>query len=179
MMRILSKNIKTSQFREDFAGDDVFSDDPNDRYVNENNYADFLADDLDNEDQEINVNDDLRPPVEDYQSEIPSANEILGIPADTPELVYDDPEQLITDSIANREIISFEYTNRHGNYSGLRTVEPHYSFIAMSTGNEILVSFDRDVDDIRAFIIGNIHSNGVRYKGIKFAPKAEIMRGIV
>ena len=76
------------------------------------------------------------------------------------------------------EAIGFDYTNRHGAYAGWRIVEPHYTFYAYTTGNLVLVTWDRDVQDIRAFIVGNIHPNGVRYEGETFSPKPEIMRGI-
>ncbi len=123
-----------------------------------------------------------------YQREVPTGNEELGIPRGTPEVEYDhsvDPEtgntldqqQLIADGDARDEVISFDYTNRFGQYAGTRTVEPHYTFPAKTTGNQILVTFDRDQNDIRAFIIGNIHPYGVRYEGVKFRRKNEIMKG--
>jgi hypothetical protein len=37
-----------------------------------------------------------------------------------------------------------------------REIEPHGQFMAKSTGNNILVAFDRTVGDIRAFIMKNI-----------------------
>ena len=37
-----------------------------------------------------------------------------------------------------------------------RIIEPHDQFIARSTGNNILVAFDRTVNDIRAYIMQNI-----------------------
>lgn len=123
-----------------------------------------------------------------YQREIPTGNEELGIPRGTREVEYDhsvDPEtgntldqqQLINDGEVMHEVISFDYTNRFGQYAGTRTVEPHYTFFAKTTGNHILVTFDRGQNDIRAFIIGNIHPYGVRYEGVKFEPKGEIMKG--
>jgi len=114
----------------------------------------------------------------DYQQEIPTQNELLGIPPETREIEYDDSRQLVYDGIDHNEVISFDYTNRHGQYAGTRTVEPHYTFIATTTGNEVLVTFDRDQNDIRAFIVGNIHPYGVRYEETLFEPRGEIMRGI-
>lgn len=113
-----------------------------------------------------------------YDREIPTGNELLGIPEGTQEIEYDDSQQLAYDGIDNDEVISFEYTNRYGQYAGLRTVEPHYTFIAQTTGNEVLVTFDRDQNDIRAFIVGNIHPYGVRYENVLFEPRGEIMKGI-
>lgn len=88
---------------------------------------------------------------------------------------YLDPYELIYDAIQNIEVISFNYTSKKGKFS-TRTIEPHYTHMPM-TGNELVVGFDLDVQDIRAFIIGNIHANGVRYLNMKFSPKSEIMQG--
>ena len=112
------------------------------------------------------------------RDEIPMGNQALGIPEGTPEIEYDDGKQLVYDGIDASEVVSFDYTNRFGMYSGTRTVEPHYTFVASTTGNEVLVTFDRDQGDIRAFIVGNIHPYGVRYEGVQFQPHGEIMRGI-
>ncbi len=91
---------------------------------------------------------------------------------------------LVYDGVDQNELISFHYTtrdygNKPGHYAGIRTVEPHYTFVAYTTGNEVLVSYDRTADDIRAFIIANIGENGVRHEGIKFSDRPEIMVGIV
>jgi len=116
--------------------------------------------------------------LDQYQREIPTGNELLGIPEGTREVEYDNSQQLVYDGIDRDEVISFDYTNRHGQYAGTRTVEPHYTFIARTTGNEVLVTFDRDQNDIRAFIVGNIHPYGVRYEEVLFEPRGEIMKGI-
>ena len=120
---------------------------------------------------------------QDYRDEIPTQNVLLGIPPDTQEIPYDGQEgqttgDLLDHAMQENEVISFEYTNRFGQYAGTRTIEPHYTFMARTTGNEVLVGFDRDQNDIRAFIVGNIHPNGVRYKGVNFDPRSEIMRGV-
>lgn len=114
-----------------------------------------------------------------HQREIPTGNELLGIPEGTQEIEYDNSQQLVYDGIDGGEVIGFDYTNRHGQYAGTRTVEPHYTFMARTTGNEVLVTFDRDQNDIRAFIVGNIHPYGVRYEEVKFEPRGEIMKGIL
>lgn len=154
--------------------------------VNDENFQDYLADDLEEPPQPQQPsestlqNPNLEPSdqPETYMDEIPRGSEALGVPEDTKEIEYTSSRQLIYDGIDNTELVSFDYTNRHGAYAGLRTVEPHYTFIARSTGNEILVTYDRDVDDIRAFIVGNIHPKGVRYDGVKFQPRPEIMTGV-
>ena len=116
--------------------------------------------------------------VPEARDEIPVGNQELGIPEGVHEIEYDDGKQLVYDGIDNGEVVSFDYTNRFGMYAGTRTVEPHYTFVASTTGNEVLVTFDRDQGDIRAFIVGNIHPFGVRYEGVQFQPRGEIMRGI-
>lgn len=157
-----------------------------DGVVNENNYEEYEPSAL-----EDPIEQQL-PAGQDYRREIPVGNEELGIPEGAPEVEYHgldvDPEtgekldyrldqqQLIEDGRTRHEVISFDYTNRFGQYAGTRTVEPHYTFTA-GTGNDILVTFDRDQNDIRAFIIGNIHPYGVRYEGVQFEPKGKIMKG--
>lgn len=158
--------------------------DPNDApgVINESNYEDYLVDKVEKPENEHIEPITTAPPVtdqSDFLAEMPTTNEALGIPQDTPETQIANPLNLVYGGIDSDQVIGFEYTNRHGAYAGFRTVEPHYTFVARTTGNEVLVSFDRDVGDIRAFIVGNIHPNGVLYEGIRFAPRPEIMTGIV
>ena len=58
------------------------------------------------------------PEIPDYRREIPTANELLGIPEGTNELEYDKPQQLVYDGIDADDVISFDYTNRFGHYAG-------------------------------------------------------------
>ena len=167
--------IKQSQsFLDELEDVDWFDDEQDDLpsreqgFVTQDNYEEFEP-----------RNDDVLAPYDpDARSEIPLGNEMLGIPRDTNEVEYSDPIKLIDDGMEKQEVISFEYTNRFGAFAGLRTVEPHYTFIANTTNNEILVTFDRDSNAIRAFIVGNIHPFGVRYEDVHFIPKTEIMRGV-
>ena len=157
--------------------------DPNDApgTINESNYEDYLVDEVEKIKNEEPEPITTAPPMDqsDFLTELPTGNEALGIPRDTPETEIANPLNLVYEGIDSDQLIGFEYTNRHGAYAGFRIVEPHYTFMARTTGNEVLVTFDRDVGDIRAFIVGNIHPNGVLYQGVKFAPKPEIMVGIV
>jgi len=177
MLKIISSYLqKESQSFIDWDSDDFPQDTPStNKAINDGNYEEYLTDNVDDFDDAIEL-DDI--PQESghtqFLDEMPTGNEMLGIPPDTKEIVYPNPLDLIYDGIENHELISFQYTNRHGAYAGLRTVEPHYTFMAMTTGNEILVTFDRDVNDIRAFIVGNIHPNGVLYRGVTFEPRPEI-----
>ena len=78
---------------------------------------------------------------------------------------YVDINQLLTDSMGEPpHVIKFDYTTRHGRFTSDRGVEPHRIFTAGTTGNEILLTYDRSVGGIRGFIIGNIKPFGVMYK---------------
>lgn len=148
--------------------------------IDENNFESYEPTTIE-EPVEQRLSTDPMPPQEGvapYQREIPTGNELLGIPEGTQEIEYDNTQQLVYDGIDRNEVITFDYTNRHGQYAGTRTVEPHYTFMARTTGNEVLVTFDRDQGDIRAFIVGNIHPYGVRYEDVLFEPRGEIMKGI-
>lgn len=182
MLKVSSK--KLAQYWRDEIEDVDWGDDPPPEdevpgLVNEDNLNDYLADEIEDTEEGTPVGQQPIPTeIDEVRDEIPSANELLGIPEDTKEIQYGSGQELLYDAMDKMEVVSFEYTNRHGNYAGLRTVEPHYAFIAPTTGNEVVVTFDRDVDDIRAFIIGNIHPGGVRYEGANFSPRSEIMRGV-
>lgn len=174
MLAVINNKIAQTFLDEMPTKNDV---DNHDGIINDDNYEDYLADEIENIGEDVDPTDQLYPAT-DYRTEIPTGNINLGVPEDTPEVIYPNIKKLVYDGIDRNEVISFEYTNRYGDYAGLRTVEPHYTFIAQSTGNEVLVTFDRDVNDIRAFIVGNIHPNGVRYKGVGFNPRPEIMIGL-
>lgn len=137
------------------------------QFVNEDNLDDYLSDNLDDQTQS---DLDLIP------NPLVIDKTHNRIPPEAVETVYPNPFQLVYDGIKTKEVISFDYTTRHGTYIGKRAVEPHYTFFAVNSGNEILVSFDRTVNDIRAFIIGNIHANGVKYNRVVFAPRGSIIQ---
>jgi predicted DNA-binding transcriptional regulator YafY len=70
------------------------------------------------------------------------------------------PEFATTDEAAswaqqNNEVIRINYVTKKGR-DIVRNIEPHGQFMAQTTGNRILVTFDRTVGDIRAFIVDNI-----------------------
>lgn len=106
---------------------------------------------------------------ESQQDFVPTPAE-LPFPEGTEEIEYPNGRTLAYDGMKTKEVISFDYTNRFGQWAGTRHVEPHDIFTA-GTGNEILVTWDLDQNDIRAFIIGNIKPYGVRYEGYNFTPK--------
>ncbi len=181
MLRIVSAKLtKAAQysFLEEIPDN---ADDPA-RGINEENYNEYLVDDVENGPQEYG--EYTQPQPGDFLSEIPMGNEMVGVPPESLQKRYDNnPLGLVNDGINNNELISFhyitrDYGNRAGHYAGLRTVEPHYTFVAQTTGNEVLVSYDRSVGDIRAFIVNNI-GDGVRHEDVKFADRPEIMVGII
>jgi len=187
MFKVTSANFrKQSQTWMDEIEDVDWGDDtPEDRLVNENNLPEFLVDEVEEAEPEVpptptptpTPESPLEPAEPDYREELPTLNEILTPNAER-EVIYPAANDLIEDAIDRNEVIGFDYINRHGAYAGWRTVEPHYTFYAYTTGNMILVSWDRDVNDIRAFIIGNIQPNGVRYEGEVFNAKSQIMVGV-
>lgn len=56
---------------------------------------------------------------------------------------------------ANKEVMHIWYTTKGGRDIE-RDIEPHGGFIAKTTGNAIVVTYDQTVGEIRAFIINNI-----------------------
>ena len=75
--------------------------------------------------------------------------------------VFEDDRDLIDEAINADQCIAFEYTTRNGNYAGWRLIEPYGTFVA-GTGNELVVSWDRHRQNIRAFIINNIHPDTLK-----------------
>lgn len=154
--------------------------------IDEGNFEQFEPDMAEPQVQEEIAPD---PGTLEYDQGVAEQEDQVGIPRDINKIMYDgsadprtgqnlDQQQQVYDGIDNDELISFDYTTRHGTYAGTRIVEPHYTFIAETTGNEVLVTFDQGKGAIRAFIVGNIHPYGVRYEGVKFEPRGEIMKGI-
>jgi hypothetical protein len=183
MLKISSHRIILAQswmdeIRDVDWGDDVPGPHEVPGIVNEENLDNYLTDDIEDTKEWPIGQQPVPQEIDEIRDEIPKSNELLGIPEDTKEISYTSPQEMLYDAMDTAEVVSFEYTSRHGNYAGLRTVEPHYSFVAPTTGNEVVVTYDRDVNDIRAFIIGNIHPGGVRYENVIFNPRNEIMRGV-
>ncbi len=185
MLRVINSSLSKSS--QEWWEDQDEPDEEN-FIVNDDNLDDYLVDNVEEAPQEpisrgIEGRPDIEPvpqeemSLQDYRSEIPTINELLT-PNAVREHIYSDAHDLISDAISTNEVIGFDYVNRHGAYSGWRTVEPHYIFEAYTTGNTILVTWDRDINDIRAFIVGNVQPEGVRYEGEIFEPRGEIMVGV-
>lgn len=85
--------------------------------------------------------------------------------------VYDAVDEYAKPEFSNNFVgktMRIQYTTKSG-HSISRDVEPHGTFHADSTGNEILVTYDRTVGDIRAFIMQNIQA--FAFLSDKFEPK--------
>lgn len=184
MFSLISGQLKQSQtWREDIEDPDWFEEEEKD--FQEDNIADeeeinqYLVD-------EIEQSPYLEPTVSEpgeYLEEIPTTDPYLT-PNTDKEIIYgNDIWGLLRDSMKENtpdqlpEVIGFYYVNRYGFPAGWRIVEPHKIVYARTTGNYILVTWDRSVNGIRAFIIGNIQPNAVIYEGEEFNRKSEVMRG--
>ena len=147
------KSYKVAQFQ-DLDETEV---NPKRPVIDNSNYEDFLADELDQNTEDVSI----------YESpeelQIVPDGTTLEIPEQSNQIAYNDPFEMVQESLGFN-IVTFDYTNRHGTYAGQRTVEPHDWFVAPTTGNHILVGYDLGVRDIRAFIINNIHPGGIRYE---------------
>lgn len=151
---------------------------PNSDPIDENNYEKYepipVQDPNQQQQQEFPIGAPDRPGPH-FQEDLLVQPAELEVPEGVQEIEYPDGQRLAYDGAKTNEVISFDYTNRFGQYVGTRHVEPHRIFKARTTGNDILVTWDLDQNDIRAFIIGNIKPYGVRYEGYNFIPKPELM----
>lgn len=172
MFRIVNKS---AQYNDRTFLDEIPEMETPSGFVDDTNYEDYLADEQEQTEAPVE-----EQPDGGFLDEMPTGL-TFDVPTDTPEVEYSDPTDLINAGIATRHVISFEYTNRYGEYAGRRYVEPHYTFDARTTGNKILVTYDWRVSDIRAFIVGNIWPGGVLYKSndFTFSPRQDIMQGVL
>jgi uncharacterized membrane protein (UPF0127 family) len=69
--------------------------------------------------------------------------------------VFDNPFQASDWAEHNNQVMRIGYTTAHGRQI-TREVEPHGQFHSESTKRQILVTYDRTIGDIRAFILSNI-----------------------
>lgn len=148
--------------------------------INEENYEKYEPSSIESREDEEEDGSFLDEIPEDMFEMEPDPSEP---PEGTQEIIYTGQspytmQRLVYDGIDNTEVITFEYINRFNEYAGTRRVQPHYTFVAPSTGNEVLVTWDLEKQGIRAFIVGNIHPYGVRYEGFNFDPRGDIMKGV-
>lgn len=185
---------------EDFEDGVDWGDDSQDAQFDlpENQWEDYIVDDVENtEDEEFSdlyqKSDDSAGAFSDdfdYDSTMEPAESPMGLQTedrqedqylpDGEQLEIEEevpnPYDLINMSMSNPpKLIKFDYTTKNGRFTTNRVVEPHRTFVASSTGNEILLTYDRTVGDIRGFIVGNIKPFGVLYRNT-FTRRPEIMR---
>tara|TARA_B100000614_G_scaffold262909_1_gene300781 strand:+ start:243982 stop:244878 length:897 start_codon:yes stop_codon:yes gene_type:complete len=125
------------------------------------------------------LEDDLEEPppqeIEPPEPEMPASEEVQDVeqppqPEEIPQFsnAFDASEW----AEDNNQVMRINYTTKHG--TGLiRDVEPHGQFHADTTGRQILVTFDRTIGDIRAFILKNITQ--FAFTGETFEPRFKLV----
>tara|TARA_Y100000034_G_scaffold136138_1_gene211028 strand:- start:11970 stop:12539 length:570 start_codon:yes stop_codon:yes gene_type:complete len=99
-------------------------------------------------------------PAHDPEADVPEADK------DYPD--FENSAEAIAWAEQNQEAVKIYYQTK-GGVTVEREVEPHGEFFAKTTGNQILVTFDRTAGDIRAFIVPNIMYH--MFMGDRFEPK--------
>lgn len=173
MLRIINHSIKVAQSFLDDLGNVDWEDDQF-----ESPWDKYLVDEIENPEE---FTDDAKENLEETPEIVPetvpeTGTQILpdGESIDI-EKEYMSVDELLKNSMGEPpHIIKFDYTTRNGRFTGERIVEPHRIYTAFTTGNEILLTFDRTVNDIRGFIVGNIKPFGVMYRNT-FQRRPEIM----
>ena len=97
-------------------------------------------------------------PVTDVKPEVP--------PEDRPQ--FNNKHEALAWAEDNNEVVEINYTTKGGT-NLIREVEPHGKFYAHTTHRNILVTFDRSINAIRAFIIKNV--NTLDFTGKRFQKK--------
>jgi len=108
---------------------------------------------------------DYLEPEEGQEEESAQPEELKTPPEPVPEEEFTlDTRSQLEDAISSNQCVSMRYTTRKGIDVGTRIIEPYAIFFAHTTGNEILVSWDRTIGAIRAWIISdfNIQPGSVR-----------------
>jgi len=78
------------------------------------------------------------------------------------------PIEYINYAIQNKEVIRVSYTTVKGDFI-IRDIEPHGIFNAKTTGNQIVVAWNENMDWYGGFVIDQIQK--VEWKGEQFTPK--------
>jgi len=73
------------------------------------------------------------------------------------------PDQKILKAIDIQQCLMFDYFTLSGAETGTRITEPYGDFVARTTGNHILVTWDRHRQAIRAFCIDNMSNIKILY----------------
>jgi len=177
MLRIInSKSVKLSQnnpsFLEETGRGNVDWGDEEDPlgFVGEDNYEDYLPETADETEKAPEDIWTLPEPTHEWEQ----TDEFESPEGAVDYIMYDNSQidQLLSDAYSNQEMISFQYTNRFGRPSYRSNVEVHGRLFP-STGNNIIITFDNSVGDIRAFDMDRMQ-DGVRHRGQQFGLKARL-----
>lgn len=140
--------------------------------LNPDNINQYIVDDIEDEyDQSTEVNiDNLEEPQIDIRKpddlSPPDTLPDIQEPEDYPDFATD--EEAIDWGSNHTEAMRITYVTKRGKQIQ-RDVEPHGQFLAKTTGNEILVTWDRTMGNIRAYIMDNIIYH--QFLGDNFEPK--------
>lgn len=189
---VFDKNIKTAQFGhymnslkkendpnivpdriEPKSGDEVKTiqqipqDGQNLPVLTEENIGKYLEDSFDENEEQSLIGDQIpQDGSDEIEEEIQELEAIEPNEDEYPE--FSSTTEAIKWAENNDESIRIYYITDKGR-DLVRDVEPHGEFYARTTGNKILVTFDKNVGDIRAFIVGNIMHH--QFIGEKFNRK--------
>jgi len=98
--------------------------------------------------------DDTTQEVETREEDaLVEAPEVAPTEEEYPE--FANPEQALSWAQQNQEVVRIFYRTKGGR-DIQRRVHPHLQFTAKTTGNDIVVTYDETVKDIRAFVVSNI-----------------------
>jgi len=111
-----------------------------------------------------------RIPFEDQSEDVDAieTEDVEPVPEQDDFPVFDSPFAAMSSAIEKNQVVRIYYICKKGAYV-IRDIEPHAWYRAKTTGNLILVTWDRDVDWYRAFIIDRIQK--YEWKGEEFDPR--------
>jgi len=119
---------------------------------------DILEDSFDYEEQPepetIPEQDTVEEEPVDFQHTAPP-EPLPDVPADSEYPEFQTTEQALQWAMANNEVVRIWYQTLRGR-DVERDIEPIEFYVAKTTGNHIIISYDRTVADMRGFIISNI-----------------------
>lgn len=120
------------------------------RTINIEDLDSILEDSFD-ETEELGDIELEKPPLEEQQPQVPLDETVTD--EDYP--VFETNQEALNWATGNNEIVRIWYRTKGGR-DIKRDIEPHGQFMAHTTGNNIVVSFDKTIGEIRAFIVNNI-----------------------
>ena len=145
-MRVIRAPKFAQQFFDPDAEDNI-GQVPDLEYLPEE-MEEYLEDSFDDEEE-------IQPEPEDEQLDEPPAGEPDPHLEDLDYPEFPNTAEGLTWAQDNNEVVKIYYTTKKGR-NLQRHIEPHGQFLARTTGNHIVLTFDKDVGDIRSFIVNNI-----------------------